>query len=110
MTWTVSQATIITAEQKQATARAALINAYSAAIQAHMDATAKERLYDGIQTAVSYRDDPNPQFAAEANALFTWRSAVWTYATTELDAVLAGTRAQPSIEAFVAELPGFTWP
>ncbi|MDX1159423.1 hypothetical protein GOL34_30950, partial [Sinorhizobium medicae] len=81
-----------------------------AAIQAHLDAKARERQYDGIQTAITYRGDPNPQFSAEGEALFAWRSAVWTYSTAELVKVLAGERAEPSLEEFMAELPAFQWP
>ncbi len=83
---------------------------YSNAIQAHLDAKARERQYDGIQTAITYRDDPNPQFAAEGEALFAWRSAVWTYSTSELKKVMAGEREQPSVAEFIAELPAFIWP
>lgn len=83
---------------------------YSAAIQAHMDAKARERQYDGIQTAITYRDDPNPQFAAEGEALFAWRSAVWTYSTAELQKVMTGLREQPTVETFITELPAFIWP
>ncbi|WP_085025603.1 hypothetical protein [Ensifer aridi] len=108
--WTVDLSKVVTAEQKAAEARAALQAQYSAAIQAHLDAKARERQYDGIQTAITYRDDPNPQFAAEGDALFNWRSAVWTYSTAELAKVNAGERSQPSVEEFIAELPPFTWP
>ncbi|RVJ51273.1 hypothetical protein CN166_28045 [Sinorhizobium medicae] len=108
--WTVDLSKVVTAEQKAAEARAALQAQYSAAIQAHLDAKARERQYDGIQTAITYRGDPNPQFAAEAEALFAWRSAVWTYSTAELVKVLAGERPQPSVEDFMAELPVFEWP
>ncbi|MDX0630288.1 hypothetical protein GOC91_29390 [Sinorhizobium medicae] len=108
--WTVDLSKVVTAEQKAAEARAALQAQYSAAIQAHLDAKARERQYDGIQTAITYRGDPNPQFAAEGDALFTWRSAVWTYSTAELVKVLAGERSQPSVDEFIAELPPFVWP
>ncbi len=99
-----------TAEQRAAEASAHAVFEYSDAIQAHLEAKAAERHYDSIQSAVSYRGDPNPQFAAEAEALFVWRSAVWTYATAELDKVTAGQRAQPGVEEFVGELPAFVWP
>ena len=99
-----------TAESRAAIAAAQAVSQYSNAIQAHLEAKAAERHYDSIQSAVSYRGDPNPQFAAEAEALFVWRSTVWTYATTELDKVTAGQRAQPGIEEFVGELPAFVWP
>lgn len=108
--WTVDPAKVITAEQKAADAMAALQAAYTAAIQEHLDAKARERQYDGIQTAITYRDDPNPQFAAEGAALFSWRSVVWTYSTAELAKVLASERERPTVEDFIAELPEFVWP
>ena len=108
--WTVDLSKVVTAEQKAEEARAALQSQYSAAIQAHLDAKARERQYDGIQTAITYRGDPNQQFSAEGDALFAWRSAVWTYSTAELVKVLAGERPQPSVEEFIAELPAFQWP
>ncbi len=99
-----------TRQENPAEQQEALLSSYSAAIQNHMDATARLRQYDGIQTAITYRNDPNPQFAAEGEALFIWRSAVWTYSTAELEKVMAGERSQPSVEEFVAELPAFEWP
>lgn len=82
---------------------------YVAAIQALLNAKARERNYDSIGTAVSYLDDPNPVFAAEARALFDWRSAVWTYATEQLATVTAGGDI-PSLETFLAGVPAFAWP
>jgi hypothetical protein len=87
-----------------------LMPRFSSAVQMHLDAKASERQYDGIQTAVTYRDDPNAQFAAEGQALFEWRSAVWSYAMAELAKVQAGTRAILSVDALVTELPAFAWP
>lgn len=107
---TIPAGMIVTAEEKAARQRAALKLAMERAIQAHLDATAAERSYDSIQTAVTYRDDPNPQFAAEGQALFTWRSEVWTYATAELAKVEAGERAVPAVETFIGELPAMVWP
>lgn len=86
---------------------------YSRAIDTMLDARAQERQYDSIRTAVTYRDDPNPQFAAEGQALFAWRSTVWTYATAELAKVQAGEREQPSVADFIAEMAArcpFSWP
>ena len=81
---------------------------YSNAIQQHLDNMARERGYDGIHTAISYRDDPNPAYAAEALALFNWRSAVWTGANAMLAAV--NPASPPTIEAVLAGLPAFAWP
>ncbi len=111
--WTPDPAKIITAEQKAAEATAALQAVFPAAIQRHLDAKAHERHYDNIHTAIGYRNDPNLGFAAEAEALFVWRSAVWTYSTAELAKVLAGERERPSLEEFLIELDAacpFVWP
>lgn len=88
---------------------------YSTAIQAHLDAIARQRQYDSMLTAVSYISDPdeenyNPQYDAEGRALKAWRTAVWTYATAQLALVLAGERTAPTIAEFLAELPTFAWP
>jgi len=87
---------------------AALQAMYSNAIQQHLDNMARERGYDGIHTAISYRDDPNPAYAAEALALFNWRSAVWTAATAMLAAV--NPASPPTIETVLGALPAFAWP
>lgn len=108
--WTPDASIIITAEQKAEQQRAALQGQFSSAIQSHLDAKASQRRYDSIHTAISYRDDPNPKFAAEAAALFAWRSAVWTYATGELDKVVTGERVIPAVKEFLSELPELVWP
>lgn len=82
---------------------------YLAAIDVLLNAKARERHYDSIATAVSYIDDPNPVFAREAKALFDWRSTVWTYATDQFTA-LANGGTLPTLEAFLAAVPAFTWP
>ncbi|KSV64046.1 hypothetical protein N185_35350 [Sinorhizobium sp. GW3] len=99
-----------TAEHKSSEKLVELQSAYTVAIQHHLDAKARERQYDGIQTAITYRGDPNPQYHAEGEALFAWRSAVWTYSTAELAKVLGGERARPNLEDFIGELPEFVWP
>ena len=89
---------------------ATLIRVYSDAIQEALNSKARERRYDSIQSAITYRGDPNAQFAAEADALFAWRSTVWTYSTNVLSQALAGEIAVPSMEDFLSNLPTFHWP
>ncbi|PRD42190.1 hypothetical protein C5748_17140 [Phyllobacterium phragmitis] len=107
---TIDLSQLVTAEHKAAAQLASLQATFSAAIQAHLDATARERDYDDIERATTYRGDKNPQYAAEGQALFDWRSDVWTYVTAELEKVKSGERDQPTVEAFVEELPAFEWP
>ncbi|GGB00798.1 hypothetical protein GCM10011491_31240 [Brucella endophytica] len=108
--WTPDPSTIITAEAKQAQAMTAMVSTYRAAIQSLIDARAMEKQYDSGATLASYVNSTVPQWAAEANAFVAWRDQVWAYALAELDKVQAGERGQPTVEAFLAELPVFEWP
>lgn len=108
--WTVDPSKIITAEQKAAEAAAATLRAFEDALQAHVDATARERTFrDGV-TLASYVASTNPQWAAEAQAFVAWRDAVWAYAYGELAKVQGGLREQPTVEDFLTELPAIDWP
>lgn len=79
-------------------------------IQRHLDATAQMRSYDSIHTAVGYRGDPNPVFDAEAQALFIWRSDVWTAGLAIMADVAAGERPMPGEAEIIGELPAISWP
>jgi hypothetical protein len=83
---------------------------YAAAIQAHIDAVAQERSYNDAVSCASYAASTNTQWASEAATFIAWRDDVWTYAYTELAKVQAGTRPQPTVADFIAELPTITWP
>ncbi|PRD42143.1 hypothetical protein C5748_18520 [Phyllobacterium phragmitis] len=107
---TIDLSQLVTTEDKAAAQLASLQATYSATIQAHLDAMARERDYDDIERATTYRGDKNPLYAAEGQALFDWRSDVWTYATAELEKVKAGSREIPTVDAFLLELPVFEWP
>ena len=83
---------------------------YAAAIQRHVDATAKARGYaDGVGLA-GYSTSTVPTWAAEAQTFIAWRDSVWIYAYTELAKVQGGQRTTPTVEALVAELPVVVWP
>jgi hypothetical protein len=71
-----------------------------AAVQAALDEGARAQGYDSIASAITYRGDPNPKFAAEAEAFFLWRSAVWTKA---YELLAAGDL--PTIEEAIALMP-----
>lgn len=110
---TLSPADYITVDQKAAEQQQQLLTMYSSAVQGMLDSKAQERQYDSMLTAVSYLDDPNPNYAAEATALKAHRSAVWTYALAALADVQAGERMAPTIEDFLGEVAAacpFTWP
>lgn len=83
---------------------------YAAAIQSHVDATAKARGYaDGVALA-GYATSAVTAWASEAVAFVAWRDAVWLYAYAELAKVQAAQRAVPTIDGLIAELPAVAWP
>jgi hypothetical protein len=54
-----------------------------------------------------------PTFDLGRALLFAWRSAVWTYATVELEKVAGGLRSVPVLEDFIEEIDTecpFAWP
>lgn len=107
--WTPDPSIIITAAKKAAEAQAAAVEAFRAAIQFHVDNTARSRNYDGGNALASYVASTNPQWAAEAQTFVAWRDAVWLYAYAELDKVILGEREQPTIETFIGELSAVEW-
>lgn len=109
MSW-LNDATVETAEEKQAKAEFALRQRLTSAIQQHLDATAQERGYDGILSLASYATSMNPKFKAEGQAGVEWRDAVWSYCYEQLAKVEAGERSTPNVEELVSELPVFEWP
>ncbi|KRE13459.1 hypothetical protein ASE63_18475 [Bosea sp. Root381] len=86
------------------------VDDYRRAIQAHIDTTARQRNYDSGVTCASYLGSTNTAWAAEATAFVAWRDAVWAHAYTELAAVEAGEREQPTVAEIVDELPAMGWP
>jgi hypothetical protein len=75
-------------------------------IQCLLDTTAQSMHYDNILSARSYAGYSNP-FQAEALSLATWSAACWAKAGEIQRAVIAGTRAMPTIAEAMAEMPVF---
>jgi hypothetical protein len=89
-----------------------LLLEYEVAIDAHLDAKAKEYKYNNVYTMISYCNDPNPKFANEAESMFVWRSNVWTTANAlvedYLESVGLGNNPTiPTVESVIASLPEF---
>ncbi len=84
---------------------------YRIAIEELLDAKAKEKRYDNAVSISTYVNSrKKPEWAAEASLFIDWRDDVWDYAYEQFDAVLAGTRPQPTVAELIAELPTLTWP
>ena len=76
------------------------------AVQRHIDATARQRLYRDGNTCASYVNSTVPLWATEAAAFIGWRDAVWIKAFADMgEGAFDGTPAE-----YVATLPAITWP
>ena len=92
-----------------AKASAAAQTRLSAAVQAHLDATARARSYDSALSCVSYIDSTVAAYRAEATTMRDWRDAVWTRCYELLAEVQAGTRPVPTESELIALLPAIQW-
>lgn len=75
-------------------------------VQRHLDATARGAGYDDMRALISYLDDEDATFAAQAAAGKSWRSGCWRYLRDVVQpALLTGQRFVPTEEDLLAELP-----
>ncbi len=88
---------------------AAIQAAYTAAVEAHVDATARERNYRDATSCASYVASTNTAWAAEAEAFVAWRDAVWSEVLAVYAAVLGGADL-PALPDLIADLPAMVWP
>lgn len=78
----------------------------AASVNSQLDELARSWRYRDYISARSYRDDPNPRFAAEASVLIAHGSACWTVLDDLEAAVVAGTAQMPdTVEDVLALLP-----
>ena len=78
----------------------------TAAVQSHLDSAARAAGYDDIKAACTYADEPAvPQFQAEGQAFRAWRSLVWAKCYEIMADVLARSRAVPTADELIGELP-----
>lgn len=80
---------------------------YRLAVQSHIDATARERLYDSGVSLASYVASTDAAWAAEAEAFVAWRDAVWQQVYALWD---DPPDPLPTPAELIALLPEITWP
>lgn len=87
--------------------QAQIIAALEAAVQAHLDGTAKAKGYDDIKSAALRAAYPGP-FHGEGEAFATWMDACWAACYAVESDVAAGKRPIPTADALIAELPALS--
>ena len=83
---------------------------YTKLAQNHLDARAKTMGYENIATAVTYTGSGVAEWAAEANALTSWRDDVWGKVYEILADIDSGARTAPDAATFISELPAYNGP
>lgn len=102
---------LASAEEQQARDLIAAKAQLAAAVQEHLDSSARSRGYDDIKSAVTYAEEPAVgQFQAEGRALRAWRSRVWEHCYSVSALVEAGNRSMPTGAELIAELPVLNLP
>lgn len=89
-----------------------IISMYETAVDIWMNKKVQERGYNNVVSCISYENDDNPKFAAEASAVKLWRSRVYTRCYELLNAYVNGEYAEgdiPSVEVFLTMLPQLEW-
>ena len=86
------------------------LEAFTFAIQAHLDAFARTRNYDGIMSAATYATSTVPKFRAEGQYAVEARDATWANGYEIMGAVMSGARPMPTLDEVIAELPALAWP
>ncbi len=82
----------------------------AAAVQAHLDTTARARGYNDALSCVSYLASTVDAFRADAIVMRDWRDAVWLFCENVLEETKAGQRPVPTEQELLAMLPAITWP
>ncbi len=106
---TLPEGATFTAPEKPAPTEAEIQKQLTDAVQNYMDTTVQARNYDNINSACTYANSTDHIFATEGVACVKWRDAVWRKCYDMLAEVKAGTRAIPTAEEVIAELPALEW-
>jgi hypothetical protein len=106
--WTVKNHSTAAIAARQAAKIQAMEDEYTAALEAHYDAKAREKRYDTRYTCALRAGYAGP-FQAEGTAFATWMDNCNAMAYQILADVLNGVRAAPSISQLISELPVLDW-
>ena len=77
---------------------------FEKAVQAHINSVVKTKDYDNENSIAKYLVDTNP-FYEECKAISVWIGNVWIKAHEIQREVVEGTRAMPTVDEVIVELP-----
>lgn len=80
------------------------------AIQRLLDTTAQSHGYDDLRSTISYIGSSVTKWNNEGLRARAWRDECWLKAQEIENAVKAGTRPLPTVDAVLAEMPAANWP
>lgn len=107
--WTVVDFTPDEIAAAQDAATLALEATYEQALVDMFDTTAQADRWDNRITCISRAGYPGP-YQTRAQAFGTWMDTCAEQGYALLAAVRTGAQAMPTVEAFLAGMPPFTWP
>ena len=82
-----------------------IIGQLQQAVQDHLDAGARVRLYDGILSACSYAASTDTIFQTEGQAYVTFRDGCWRKCYQVMGDVKSGSRSILTAEELINEMP-----
>ena len=106
--YTKEEGVVVTKAQQEAEYMAKkmqdLAKAMEQGIETHINSVVQARGYNSQDSIAKYLVQGNP-FYDECTAISLWIGSVWVYSHQVQADVMAGTRATPSLEELIAELP-----
>ena len=101
---------MITAEAKTEAAQAEFTETIRQVVDAHVEATAKSKGYNGAAHLASYAASSVTSWANEATTFIEWRDAVWLTVFDKLSRVTSGLELPPeNATTMIDELPDIVW-
>ena len=83
---------------------------YTAALDMHIQATARNAAFVDALSLVSYAQSRNHVWKAQARAFLVWRDTVWEYAQEAFETLDPSQELESNLAAFIAGAPKINWP
>lgn len=87
-----------------------IILAFTKAVDAHVELTARNKGYNNAAALASYVESTVPLWKEESLTFISWRDKVWVQALNSLELIQGGATPPNSPEDFIKSLPSIVWP